>query len=263
MIINDEIENPFKKAWILNEIKNFNSFVKTQKYKKLRIENVTVSGVLYDYFGKALYENKIKLTSFYNNNILYMSNSPMEIQSHYVPYKKAHGNVLVAGLGLGYYVWKLLNKSMVKKITVVETCKDTIDLFKYHFRKNSLSKVDFVNTDINNYATLTKYDFFYYDIKKDFNTHDNFKEEIHDMHRILISNPMIKDYSFWGMELVLLYGFMNKKIDAKVLSENTATFFKQYFQSDFFRTCNINDYNLDVSLELLANLLDKRGECSL
>lgn len=64
-----------------------------------------------------------------NGDRVWMSITPMEIESHIVPQHSAKGTVVIFGLGLGMITLSLLSKSKVKKIYVVDIDKDLIENF--------------------------------------------------------------------------------------------------------------------------------------
>lgn len=63
-----------------------------------------------------------------------MTDAPYELRSSRQFYKNAHGNVLVAGLGLGATLPAVLRKTTVATVTVIEKNQDVIDLVYPHLR---------------------------------------------------------------------------------------------------------------------------------
>lgn len=64
------------------------------------------------------------------NGRLWMSVTPNEIQTMRPAIQKATGHVLTYGLGLGYFVYRILQKPEVTAVTVVERSADAIALFR-------------------------------------------------------------------------------------------------------------------------------------
>jgi len=62
-----------------------------------------------------------------------MSNTPDEIRDFYHFVNRAHGSVLINGLGLGCVVKALLEKQGISKVTVIEQSQDVISLVAPHF----------------------------------------------------------------------------------------------------------------------------------
>lgn len=102
-----------------------------------------------------------------------MSNTQMERRTHYPAIKKAKGNVLVAGLGLGMFIHNIMNKPGVKSITVVEKSKEVIEMVGKYFK--DCEKIKIINEDIFNYKSNIKFDFAFFDIWKDI-SFDNIKD---------------------------------------------------------------------------------------
>lgn len=57
-----------------------------------------------------------------------MSNTPAEIRDFIHVIRRARGNILINGLGLGVLLTALLEKSEVKTITIIEKSQDVINL---------------------------------------------------------------------------------------------------------------------------------------
>lgn len=132
-------------------------------------------------------------------NTLWMSITPMEISSHYMPIELAKGIVGVAGLGLGYYIESIKDKKEVKKIIVFEQNKDIINLYLKNFGENE--KVQIVNMDIRKIEGY-KFDFFYNDIYEDM-----LPLEIAEDYQIIMDKNEINIYWFWGLERFILSNF--------------------------------------------------------
>lgn len=92
-----------------------------------------------------------------------MSNTPDEIRDfmHFV--HKAHGSVLINGLGLGVLVKALLQKEDILKIRVIEQSEDVINLVANHIND---SRVEIVHADAFEYKPLKgeTFDFVWHDI---------------------------------------------------------------------------------------------------
>jgi len=61
-------------------------------------------------------------------SVVWMSDTPAEVFQHFRFWKRAHGHVLVVGLGLGMITAALLKKSEVLSVTVIEKDSDVVDL---------------------------------------------------------------------------------------------------------------------------------------
>jgi hypothetical protein len=115
------------------------------------------------------------------NGRLLMSDTFAERITNITVVQKAHGHVLVAGLGLGMILWPIVAKPEVTKITVVEKNSDVCALVKPHLPKSS--KLSVVQGDIYEWAPQKgmKFNTIYFDIWGDVST-DTLKD-MEKLHR--------------------------------------------------------------------------------
>lgn len=76
------------------------------------------------------FTEKVEFPGIYEGVIPWMSVCPSEINSMARHIDKAHGRMLVLGLGLGYYLYMTSMKSEVESIDVVECQPEIIRLFE-------------------------------------------------------------------------------------------------------------------------------------
>lgn len=96
-----------------------------------------------------------------------MSITPHEIYTMKDDINKVSGNVLVLGLGLGYFLYMISLKEDVKKITVIEKDKNIINIFKsLLFSKFNQEKIEIIEADAIDYLNENKkqYDYVYCDL---------------------------------------------------------------------------------------------------
>lgn len=93
-----------------------------------------------------------------------MSDTPMEHRTNYEILKKANGDVLIGGLGIGMILIPLMNKEEVKSITIIEKYQDIIDIVGSQLPLNN--KVKIIQGDIfnNDFPRGTNFDTIYFDI---------------------------------------------------------------------------------------------------
>jgi hypothetical protein len=77
----------------------------------------------------------------------YMSLTPMEILSLRPGTKKAKGNVIVAGLGLGHQLIEVSKRRQIKELTLVEQSQDLVDWLWPHIEPQLGCKVNVVIGD--------------------------------------------------------------------------------------------------------------------
>ncbi|MBQ8588935.1 MAG: hypothetical protein IJ486_00560 [Firmicutes bacterium] len=75
------------------------------------------------------FDGRIHFPSIYEGITPWMSICPSEIFSMEEPIRRAHGRVLVLGLGLGYYPFMISKMDSVSEIVIVERQKEVIELF--------------------------------------------------------------------------------------------------------------------------------------
>jgi hypothetical protein len=118
------------------------------------------------YFNKPFYYPAV-----FENNRLWMSITPNEINTMKQDISDAYGDVLVVGCGLLYYPYMISNKNNVKSITVIEINEELIDLANKIILSQfeNKNKINIIHADAYEYMNnLDKnYDFIYIDIWHD------------------------------------------------------------------------------------------------
>ncbi len=111
----------------------------------------------------------VAFPSIYEGVIPWVSVCPSEISSMQDQISRAHGRVLVLGLGIGYYPYIVSEKENVDEITIVERQPEIIELFKKNilpqFAKGG--KIRIVQSDAYEYldsVQIGRYDFCFADI---------------------------------------------------------------------------------------------------
>ncbi len=168
----DYMNNSYYKNIKLNNIKYNNWEIKIDKvkpyelfvcdnFKELNDEIIPQIG----YFTKPFYYPTI-----YKDNRLWMSITPNEINTMKKDISDSFGNVLVLGLGLGYFPYMISLKNNVYNIDVIEIDKSAIDLYnKYIKNQFDSKKINVINYDAKEYIKKLdkKYDFIYIDLWHD------------------------------------------------------------------------------------------------
>lgn len=97
--------------------------------------------------------------SYYNP---VMSDTPMEKNTNMDFVRKAHGDVFIAGLGIGLILLAIQDKEEVKSITVLEKSSEIVELVGKQLPLND--KVQIIVGDAFEYVPTQKYDTIYFDI---------------------------------------------------------------------------------------------------
>ena len=137
------------------------------------------------------------------NNTPVMSLTPLEIESQYLPIEYAYGDVLVLGLGLGYYIQKIKDKENVNEITVVEKNSDVIKFYNHFFKEDS--KIKIVNADAREIEDY-RADFCFNDI---YSVALSFDDIVRDF-VIINSSNYLDNYFAWTQE-ALLFGLLTSQ----------------------------------------------------
>lgn len=114
------------------------------------------------------FEEKYPFQVITHDSITWMSIVPNEIETMKEDIQKVKGNVLVYGLGLGYFPYMISLKEEVKEITIIEKDKNIISLFKevilpqFKYR----DKIKIICDDALNFEkqSTKKYDYCYCDL---------------------------------------------------------------------------------------------------
>lgn len=91
-----------------------------------------------------------------------MSDAPMELASNELIINNAHGDMLIAGLGIGLILLPIAEKQNVNSVTVIEKNQNVIDIVSPQLPIDS--KVKIINADIFDYTPERKFDCIYFDI---------------------------------------------------------------------------------------------------
>lgn len=128
---------------------------------------------------------------------LMMSDTSMERRSNVGFTWKAHGQVLVAGLGLGLILFAIADEPKVEHITVIEKYQDVIDLVGPAVKAKLGDKVTFVCADIFDWrpAKGVKFNTIYFDVWPNICT-DNLKD-MAKLHRAFASKLDKSDPARW------------------------------------------------------------------
>ncbi len=109
------------------------------------------------------------------SNTLVMTDTEMERRTNDEFIRRAHGRVLIAGLGMGVVLFPLCEKKEVTHITVVEKSRDVLALVIPQLPPYMREDVRFDIADIFEYEPDTQYDCIYFDIWPSVNS-DNYPE---------------------------------------------------------------------------------------
>ena len=131
-----------------------------------------------------------------NKKGIVMSNTLMEQKTHIKAINNAHGNVLVAGLGLGMFLHNIKDKKNIESIIVVEYSKEVIQIVGKYFKE--YDKIKIINNNIFDYIPNIKFDFAFFDIWSDISEENRkdfqiLKEKFSEINEIICWSEDILD----------------------------------------------------------------------
>lgn len=147
------------------------------------------------------FSNRIKYPLIKKGGSNWMELVPHEINSMNMDIAKAKGNILVVGLGLGYFAYMASNKKEVSKVTILEKDRDIIDVFSSCLLEEfeHKEKIEIINGDALPYKNYNDFDFVYIDI---------YRDELDGLPLVgkMLNNPYLnKNTSFWFISSLLIY----------------------------------------------------------
>jgi hypothetical protein len=192
-IFNVVTDNPFTKEFYEEELQKV-TFPPSNN-GRVTIDYIIPTGRLDGYMYKDFVVGYPKAPVFKIDGRVWMSITPMEVESHYMPIKLSYGRVGVGGLGLGYYTQRVLDLDKVEEVVVYELDKEVIDTYKQNFG-------DHPKLTIHNQSALDvqneEFDFFYMDIYETGGDMD----ALDHMYQLKMNN-IIDTYHFWTMEMFI------------------------------------------------------------
>ncbi|MEH7381850.1 hypothetical protein V7138_15410 [Bacillus sp. JJ1533] len=168
--------NPYYQNIKIPTIKIGKSELKYEKYKPF--EGFVCDDIIQTKEGRMIpqigfFETEFSFPAVLENDRIWMTITPNEIETMKDAVKKASGNVLTYGLGLGYYAYMVSEKTNVESVTVVDSNQDVIDLFTQYIlpQFNNAQKIKIVKADGFEYAREKmpegNYDFVFTDLWHD------------------------------------------------------------------------------------------------
>lgn len=153
----------------------------------------------------------------HGKKIVWMSLTPMELESHMAHIAMATGTVLVFGLGMGMYVRNIACKPDVKRIIVVERDTSVFEMLKRssdYADWPGVEKVEVVIGDARNFSTREHIDYLYADFWKQMAWSGMTKA----MRRVYENNPNTACVGYWTQEFDFVDYLRAKHIPIEVAS---------------------------------------------
>lgn len=130
---NKYLNNPFLKNITIKNVIMYGYELKHDHYKPFELfalDDISIDTDFVEHTKLGYFKADYHFYALNQKNVTWMSIIPNEIETMSKPIKEAFGNVLVLGLGIGYYPYMISLKNEVKKITIIEKDSTIIKLFK-------------------------------------------------------------------------------------------------------------------------------------
>ena len=208
--VNEYLNNDYYKNISFNNKKIGNCELKYDNYKPY--EAFIFDDIVLKAKGKQIpkigfFDKKFIYPAVYENNRLWMSVTPNEINTMKDDIDSAFGNVLTFGLGLGYFQYMCSLKENVRSIVIVEKNKEIIRLFSEYILKQFeyKDKITIINIDAFKYLEEDmgkgNFDYVYVDLWHDVSDGLPMYEKIKGYEYKL---PMAK-FRYWIEKSMLCY----------------------------------------------------------
>jgi hypothetical protein len=241
----EEILNPFSLEYAKKEIEYYG----LESYENEGVEITTrpVIGRNDDYLRVQMYipDDDLHVPILKIDGTLWMSLTPMEIQSQYPAIKEAFGTVGIGGLGLGYATLRIMEKPEVESVKVYEKEPRIIEMFKNNFSgRKGFEKVEFIVGDVREISGES-FEVFYCDIYQTM-----LPDEVLEDEELLTQNNKIHKYMFWGEELVYYALVLDEQLNYFDLSHSLSEFFEMHDEN------NTENLRAGMAERLDSNFLD-------
>lgn len=216
-----------------------------------------------EYSTLAFSSNRLDFLALKQNQETWMCITPNEINTMKQSVNEARGDVLVFGLGLGYYPFMISLKEEVRNITIIEKDKTIISLFKKHLLSlfPYKNKITIIEDDAYHYLlnNKKKYDYAFVDLWH--NPNDGLP--IYLKFKSLEKTSNIKQFSYWietSMKALYIRCFLI--VLEEQLHGSTDKDYK-YSENDidviinnlYFQTKNIHFYKKEDVINYINNKL--------
>lgn len=217
--------NRFDDAYAQEEIEWYG--LKEYNKNGVKVFSVNMKGRADEFFNKRFWIGEITIPMFTVDKQLWMSLSPMEIQSAALAIDNAWGYVGTGGLGMGYFALKCAEKDNVHEVKVWEISRNVIDFFNESFKdRKGFEKIKVIEGDVREMEDQ-QFSFFYMDI------YSSMLGDIvlEDMDNFWKNGNDAGQYHFWGQEKVLLQAVLNEM--GIHIEDKESDYFQEFFASYF------------------------------
>jgi len=200
--------NPFEDDYWESELDAYGLRKSKFHVEHVSVDWFTINGRCDDYLNVNMRFSAVKMPRLAINGHLWMSLTPMEIQSAALALYRATGRVVSGGLGLGYFAIRAAAKPQVTEVIVFENEPLVIEWFNRMFKgRPEMAKIKIVEGDIRKTFKGYTADFCFMDIYPDM-----LPEEVLKDCSLFRRRNQIRRYHYWGYEKVVLELLAKKKL---------------------------------------------------
>lgn len=172
------------------------------KHGSVELRPRILTGRQDNYLSKEYHIGGIEVPILYRDNELWMSLTPMEVQSAAYALATAYGDIATTGLGMGYYALRAAGSDAVDSVDVYEISQDVIDFFNASFSdRPGFEKINILQGDVRELMKGKTYDHVFIDPYQDM-----LPDEVITDIELFYSENEIGMYLFWGYEFVVWAG---------------------------------------------------------
>ena len=188
------------------------------------------------------FDRAFSFPTVYENGVEWMAIKPNEIETMKKPIENAKGNVLVCGLGLGYFAYMISLKDEVASVTVVERDESVIELFEKYIlpQFENAHKIRIVKSDaleyIKNVAPSQELDYAFVDLWHDVSDGVKLYIDVRKLEAI----SKIPQFDYWIEHMILssirtgVFGSFHSKIESGEI-QKTDTEMQKILKYDYIK----------------------------
>lgn len=217
----------------------------------------TTHGRMPGYFTAELHDCNVPALrrKEHGKEIVWMSLAWMELESHMPHIAAAHGHTVVMGLGMGMYLYNIIQKPEVTRVTVIERDKSVFrllrDISEYN-RWPGIEKVKIVIEDARKWKAKEPVDFLYADFWKLMGD-----DKAMPWVKALLPNVRPKLFGYWTQEFDFVSYMREHKID---ISKASVDLYNEFAATFGYRMVGQNDERYAI-LCCMAVILQSMVSC--
>lgn len=198
-----DMPDPFNDDYVKNEIVWYNAPEELEHIgdgSRVDIRSKPLVGRVDDYLNVQFrIDSSMVVPMFFIDGEIWMSLTPMEIQSAALALYIAEGQVATGGLGMGYFALRAAAKAQVDHVTVFEQDPNVVEVFRQlHSHRPEYEKISIVPGDVRETMKNKSFDFVFMDIYQSM-----LGESCIPDIELFMDNNDIQQYWFWGVEKLM------------------------------------------------------------